>query len=240
MPSIDELLSEHARRWREHVDAHARLDANSMTRTPSAPTLHAATGRRRRWLAIVVPMLCAGAAVAAILVVIHSHNEDPHTLAAPGTVTSASNQSNPTSGHATRTASDGPDAPGPSPTAQAWGSCGNIRNETDARSLVASGEATALVEARLVGTAVTSYTVLAGHVTELRTLNLAAAPGRYIVLLGGTQHDYYVAFGYYGMYRVAGPHAYQLCAYNGPQVKRGGVTDAKQIIELLRDALRVR
>jgi hypothetical protein len=132
-----------------------------------------------------------------------------------------------------------PTLPTPSPTAQAWGSCGNIRGQTDARDLVAAGDAKALVEARVTGTVVKSYRVLAGQVSGLRTLNdgLTAPPGRYILLLGGTSAHYYAALGYYGVYRVLGKHAYQMCAYGGPEVTRSGVTDLDRIVELLRQAL---
>jgi hypothetical protein len=90
------------------------------------------------------------------------------------------------------------------------------------------------------GAVVTSYRVLAGHVSGLQKLNdgLTAASGRYILLLGGTSPDYYVAFGFYGVYRIVGQHAYQLCAYGGPEVTRGGVSDLDGIVELLRQALR--
>jgi hypothetical protein len=112
-----------------------------------------------------------------------------------------------------------PTLPRPSPTAQAWGSCGNIRDVADARSLVAAGAATALVDAQVSGAVVKSYRVLAGNVAGFRTLNdhLAAPRERYLLLLGGTSPDYYAAFVYYGVYRIAGEHAYQMCAYGAPE-----------------------
>lgn len=133
-----------------------------------------------------------------------------------------------------------PTFPAPSPTAQAWGSCGNIRGEADARTLVADDQATALVDARMDDAVVKSYRVLAGHVSDLRTLNdgLTAPRGRYLLLLGGPFPDYYAAFGYYGVYRIVGERAYQMCAYGGPEVPRAGVTDLGHVVELLRHALR--
>jgi hypothetical protein len=132
-----------------------------------------------------------------------------------------------------------PALPASSPTAEAWGSCGNIRGEADARSLVAAGQATALIVAQVSGAVVKSYRVLAGKVSGFRTLNdhLTAPRGRYLLLLGGTSPDYYAAFGYYGVYRIVGEHAYQMCAYGAPEVARGGVTDLDRIVELLRHAL---
>jgi hypothetical protein len=104
---------------------------------------------------------------------------------------------------------------------------------------VASGVATALVEAQVSGALVKSYRVLAGNVSGFRTLNddLTAPRGRYLILLGGTSPDYYAAFGYDGVYRIVGEHAYQMCAYGAPEVTRGGVTDLDGIVELLRHAL---
>lgn len=133
-------------------------------------------------------------------------------------------------------------SPHSSPTPEAWGYCGNIRGPADARSLVAAGDADALVDAQLAGTTVTSYRVLAGHVSGLRELGdgVTAPRGRYLLLLGGTEAHYDAAFGYYGMYRIAGEHAYQLCAYNSGEVARGGITDLDGIERLLRDALRTR
>lgn len=132
-----------------------------------------------------------------------------------------------------------PNLPHPSPTTQAWGACGNIRGQADARTLVADGAATALVEARITGAVVKSYRVLAGQVSGLRTLNddLTAPRGRYILLLGGASPHWYAAFGYDGVYRIVGEHAYQMCAYGGPEVSRGGVTDLRQVVALLRQAL---
>lgn len=133
-----------------------------------------------------------------------------------------------------------PAIPRPSPAAQAWGTCGNIRDEADARDLVASGQATSLVEAQVGSSAIESYEVLAGEVSGLRTLdNVMPPPGRYLLLLGGSSpDDHYAALGYYGVYRVDGEYAYQMCAYGAPEVTRGGVTDLDGIVELLRQALR--
>lgn len=94
--------------------------------------------------------------------------------------------------------------------------------------------------ARVAGAVVKSYRVLAGNVSGFRTLNdhLTAPRGRYLLLLGGTSSaDYYAAFGYYGVYRIVGERAYQMCAYGAPEVPRGGVTDLDRIVELLRQAL---
>lgn len=154
-------------------------------------------------------------------------------LALVAVVTSCASHSIPSS-HAS------PDRPQPSPTSQAWGSCGNIRGPADARMLVTESEANALVTARIDGPLVRSYRVLAGQVSGLRALNdgLSAPRGKYLVLLGGSSPDYYVAFGYYGLYRIVGRSAYQMCAYGGPEVRRGGIADVGQIIALLRHALR--
>lgn len=144
--------------------------------------------------------------------------------------------------HAPRAVTRTLPSPRSSPTAQAWGYCGNIRGPADARSLVASGDADALVDARLSGATVTSYRVLAGHVSGLRALGdgVSAPRGRYLLLLGGTSVHYYAAFGYYGMYRIVGERAYQLCAYGTREVARGGITNINGIVKLLRDALRKR
>ncbi len=127
-----------------------------------------------------------------------------------------------------------------SPSAQAWGYCGNIRNEADARSLVGSGEATALVTARVAGDLITSYRTLVGHVTGLRTLQdgLTVPRGRYLILLGGWYPSYYAAFGSYGIYRIAGRRAFQVCAYGQPNTGRTGVFDVDRLVALLSRALR--
>ncbi len=127
-----------------------------------------------------------------------------------------------------------------SPSSQAWGYCGNIRNEADARSLVLSGEATALVSARVAGSVITSYRPLVGHVTGLRTLQngLTVRRGRYLLLLGGGYPSYYAAFGSYSIYQIDGHRAYQVCAYSQPNTGRGGVFDVDRIVMLLRHTLR--
>lgn len=126
-----------------------------------------------------------------------------------------------------------------SPPVQPWGYCGNIRGLADAHQLVTSGIATALTDARVTSGRITSYRVLAGTVTDLRNLeNVTLPSGHYVLLLGGGPGSgpYYAAFGFYGVYRVEGTHAYQLCAY-GLHSPRGGVTDTARIIALLRRAL---
>jgi hypothetical protein len=240
MPSIDELLHDHARRWREHVDAHGE---SRQTSSPTSTSAARPTSRRRRvWIAVgvAVAVAVAGLTIGAI-VVRHGHDAQ-HPLAAATTPLPRPPRSQPAS-TATRTTQSGlhlAPNPAPSPPPEAWGYCGNIRSEADARSLVGGGEATALVEAHAAGAAILSYRVLAGRATGLQTLNnLTVPPGRYLLLLGGAAPtDYYAALGYYGVYRIAGAHAYQLCAYGVTEVKRGGVTDTDRITELLRNALR--
>jgi hypothetical protein len=238
MPSIDELLHDHARRWREHVDVHG----DSCLANSSATTLSATPPRLRRrvWIAVSVAVAVAVLTVGAI-VVRHGHHAR-HPLAAATSSPPRPPRSQPASSatRTTQSSSQPAPVPAPSPPPEAWGYCGNIRSEADARSLVMSGEATALVEAHAAGTAILSYRVLAGRAAGLQTLNnLTVPPGRYLLLLGGaTSPDYYAAFGYYGVYRIVGAHSYQLCAYGVTEGKRGGVTDTDRIIELLRKALR--
>jgi hypothetical protein len=92
----------------------------------------------------------------------------------------------------------------------------------------------------VAGGVIKSYRTLAGHVTGLRTLQdgLTVPRGRYLILLGGWYPSYYAAFGFYGVYRIDGRRAHQVCAYGQPNTGRGGVFDLDHLVALFSHALR--
>ena len=145
--------------------------------------------------------------------------------------------------------------PHSSPFAPPFGYCGGLRTISDARYIVSSGLAVALVRATLSGrgrrivrgtraTRVNRVTLLAGRltngpVTKIDTIGLHA--GRYVLLIGGGRGDYYVAAGLYGTFRPRGSHAYRVCNdFDGKpdHLVRSGITTISGLTRLFAHALR--
>jgi hypothetical protein len=235
MARIDDLLEAHASRWREDVDRD-RPCLPSTGGTATSPK------HDRRRTTAVATMGVAAAITAAVATVVLANDGSQHPIAQNTNPVPVQSSARPT-----RQSGVAP-TQGPSPSEPASGYCGNVANEAQARDIVLGGIATALIRARVTGPRnaprVASYRVVAGFLDgpPRRIENLAAPPGRYLLLLGGDGS--YTALGAYGVYHLRGSHAYQQCAYvgvthyNPPERTRGGITDAHRLIALFRAALR--
>lgn len=238
MARIDDLLDAHASRWREDVDRD-RPSFPSTGGTATSPK------HDRRRTTAVAAIGVAAAITAAVATVVLANDGSQHPIAQNTRPVPAQSSSRPTR------QSDAAPTQGPSPSEPAYGYCGNVANEAQARDIVSGGEPTALIRARVAGPEdaprVTSYRVLAGSLPygrPGRIDNVAVRPGRYLLLLAAVGSYTATALGAYGVYHLRGSHAYQQCAYvgvthyNPPERTRGGITDAHRLIALFRAALR--
>lgn len=150
-----------------------------------------------------------------------------------------------------------PDPQVPSPPPPPFGYCGGLRTVADAQWIVRGGAAVAFVEADVAGppvriphvtgavaNVVTHVHVLAGRLPRpvpptFETPGLPA--GSYLLLLGYLSGTYFVAFGMYGAYELAGGHGYRLCyAFDrrGRRHVRTGITRVADLTHLFASALR--
>lgn len=217
--------------------------------------------RRRARPAFAIPIAAvAVAGIVTISVVLSGSDtsESPHHRALPGSSRAAA-ASLPGSAAATHgTGSAHPSTVIPSPPPPPFGYCGGLRSVADARYIVAGGAAVALVSAVISGPGspirhvkvvrtmpVSDVRLLAGHLPDGPLTDIDSSPlatGRYLIVVGDTgRGGYFPALGFYGVYAIAGAHAYRTCYdFSGKpaHLVRVGITTIDGLSRIFAKALR--